>query len=65
MATGRHVHLARKYNGEWIAATGPFPLVLSGWQIVPGEQAYVGTLERDGVVIPSRGTGSILNQIVR
>ena len=65
MATGRHVHLVRKYNGEWIAAAGPFPLVLSGWQIVPGEQAYVGTLERDGVVIPSRGTGSILNQIVR
>jgi len=24
-----HVHIARKYNGEWIAADGPLPLVLS------------------------------------
>ncbi|HNT53891.1 MAG TPA: peptidoglycan DD-metalloendopeptidase family protein [Anaerolineaceae bacterium] len=64
-ATGRHVHLARKYNGEWIPAAGEFPMVLSGWQVIPGAQAYVGTLERDGVVIPSRGSASILNQIVR
>jgi hypothetical protein len=30
-STGKHVHLARKYNGEWIAADGPIPFVLSGW----------------------------------
>ena len=30
-ATGTHVHIARKYNGEWLAADGPLPMVLSGW----------------------------------
>ena len=27
MATGTHVHMARKYNGEWILADGPMPFV--------------------------------------
>ncbi len=31
IATGTHVHIARKYNGEWIAADGPLPFVLDGW----------------------------------
>jgi len=30
-ATGTHVHIARKYNGEWIAADGPLAFNLSGW----------------------------------
>ena len=28
-ATGSHLHLARKYNGEWISAAGPLPFNLS------------------------------------
>ncbi len=31
VSTGTHLHIARKYNGEWIPADGPLPFVLSGW----------------------------------
>jgi LysM repeat protein len=31
ISNGTHLHLARKYNGEWIAADGPVPFVLDGW----------------------------------
>lgn len=45
-STGTHLHIARKYNGEWIAADGPIPFVLSGWAAVAGEKPYEGTLVR-------------------
>ncbi len=41
-----HVHLARKYNGEWIAADGPLPFVLSGWQFLSAGVEYEGTAVR-------------------
>lgn len=50
-STGTHVHIARKFNGEWIAADGPMPFVLSGWTAHAGSAAYVGYLERDGTKI--------------
>lgn len=44
MATGTHVHIARKYNGEWMPADGPIPFVLDGWRVVAGSQPYLGKL---------------------
>lgn len=44
--TGTHVHLARKYNGEWILADSPIPLALDGWIVHDGAAAYKGTLTR-------------------
>ncbi|MBN1661207.1 MAG: LysM peptidoglycan-binding domain-containing protein [Anaerolineae bacterium] len=41
-----HLHFARKYNGEWIAADGPLPLVLSGWRVHAAHTAYEGTITR-------------------
>jgi hypothetical protein len=41
--------LARRYNGEWMAADGPVPMVLSGWQVKAGLAQYEGTMVRDGV----------------
>jgi LasA protease len=41
-----HLHFARKYNGEWIAADGPLPLVLSGWQFHSAGTSYEGTATR-------------------
>jgi hypothetical protein len=41
-----HVHLARKFNGEWIAVDGPLPLVLSGWEFHSSGEAYEGTATR-------------------
>ena len=43
-----HLHFARKYNGEWIAADGPLPFILSGWQAHSSGTDYDGTLTRDG-----------------
>lgn len=41
-----HLHFARKFNGEWIAADGPLPLVLSGWQFHSSGAAYEGSATR-------------------
>ena len=64
-ATGTHVHLARKYNGEWLAADNPLPMVLSGWVARTGELSYEGTLEKDGQVVSARPDGSAGSTIVR
>ncbi len=50
-ATGTHIHLARKYNGEWILADGPLPFNLEGWVAHAGSQAYEGTLTKFGRTI--------------
>lgn len=51
LATGTHVHIVRKYNGEWIAANGALPLTLSGWEVSTGAPPYQGSLTRDGVTV--------------
>jgi hypothetical protein len=46
IATGTHVHIARKFNGEWIVAAGPLPFDLSGWVAQGGNASYEGSLQR-------------------
>lgn len=46
IATGTHVHLVRKYNGEWILADGPLPFDLSGWVAHAGSKPYQGSLTK-------------------
>jgi LasA protease len=50
-ATGTHVHIARKYNGEWIPADGVIPFNLDGWIAHNGNAAYQGTLTRGNQTI--------------
>lgn len=50
-STGTHIHIARKYNGEWIEAAGALPFVMEGWTPAEGVVAYAGTLSRQGHVI--------------
>jgi murein DD-endopeptidase MepM/ murein hydrolase activator NlpD len=50
-ATGTHLHIARKFNGEWVPADGPLPFNLGGWIAQAGEEAYKGTLTRDGEIL--------------
>jgi hypothetical protein len=45
-ATGTHVHIVRKYNGEWIPAYGPLAFNLEGWVAHFGGQPYQGTMTR-------------------
>jgi LasA protease len=50
-STGTHVHIARKYNGEWIMADGVIPFVMSGWVAHNGTREYLGTLTKGGAVV--------------
>jgi hypothetical protein len=64
-ATGKHVHIARKFNGEWLAADGPLPFVLSGWRAVAGESNYVGALVRGAERVTSNSSGQQGSTIIR
>jgi len=46
ISTGTHLHIARKFNGEWIPADGPLPFNLGGWIAHLGDGPYKGTLTR-------------------
>lgn len=50
-STGTHVHVARKYNGEWIMADGTLPFVVSGWVAHNGSREYLGTLTKGGATV--------------
>ncbi len=65
IATGTHVHFARKYNGEWISADGPLPLVLSGWTVHAGNSPYEGTMTSGTQTISASVYGSYESQIKR
>lgn len=50
-ATGTHIHVARKYNGEWIVADGPLAFNVGGWVVHDGRAAYLGTLTRESFTV--------------
>jgi hypothetical protein len=50
-ATGTHIHIARRYNGEWIPASGVLAFNLEGWIAQTGESPYQGTLTRNTRVV--------------
>jgi LysM repeat protein len=64
-STGKHVHLARKYNGEWLPAEGPIPYLLSGWLVRAGERNYQGDLVKGEQVVSANPSGARRSQIVR
>jgi hypothetical protein len=65
LSTGTHIHLARKYNGEWIVADGPLPFVLSGWTVHAGDNPYAGTMTRGDQVITASVLSPSYSQIIR
>lgn len=64
-ATGTHLHIARKYNGEWVPADGPIPFNLGGWIAHAGLMAYKGTLTRDDVTLTACTCSNYLTFITR
>jgi LasA protease len=53
-STGTHVHIARKYNGEWMPAEGVEGILafdLEGWTPHDGDSPYEGTLTRIAQVV--------------
>jgi LasA protease len=65
LATGSHIHIARKYNGEWLPADGPIPFVLSGWMAHAGDKPYQGMLTKDGESIRASIYGENYSSIIR
>jgi LasA protease len=49
-ANATHVHIARRYNGEWIPAGGIIPLVMDGWQVSGEATEYDGRLAKGAEV---------------
>lgn len=50
VSSATHVHLARRYNGEWIPAGGVIPFVLDGWRVTGEATEYDGRLVKDDQV---------------
>jgi murein DD-endopeptidase MepM/ murein hydrolase activator NlpD len=44
LANSSHIHFARRYNGEWLAAGGPVPMNLSGWVVQSNLSPYQGKM---------------------
>ena len=65
VSTGTHVHIARKYNGEWIVADGPIPFVMGGWTVLAGDKPYLGKLVRGNKVITADVYGQAWSLISR
>ena len=63
-ATGTHVHVARRYNGQWISAGGVVPFNLDGWIAHAGDAPYQGTLTKASNVIPACTCTSMENRII-
>jgi len=49
--TGTHIHVSRKYNGEWIPADGTLAFNMDGWVAHNGARAYEGTLTKGGLKV--------------
>jgi hypothetical protein len=64
-ANGTHTHLARRFNGEWIAADGPIPFVLSGWAVSGTGREYDGYLTKGDITIEACDCGAPDNEIWR
>jgi murein DD-endopeptidase MepM/ murein hydrolase activator NlpD len=64
-STGTHVHLARRYNGEWVPADGPLPFTLSGYEARAGTQAYQGWLIKDTEIIYANTASTYETHITR
>jgi LasA protease len=65
VSNGTHVHLARRYNGEWISADGSIPFNLDGWISSGDGTEYNGFLRRDGQVVEAWDSRKPENQIKR
>ena len=61
--TGTHIHVSRKYNGEWIPADGPLAFNLEGWVAHNGRAAYEGTLTRGSLSVTACVCGDLFSTV--
>ncbi len=65
VSTGSHLHIARRYNGEWIPADQNIPFDLDGWISQGFGYAYQGLMVRGDQTIQAEDTNTDVNQIHR
>ena len=65
ISSGTHLHIARKYNGEWLSADGPIPFTMDGWITGAMGIYYDGYLEKGGIVIEACECQESENRIQR
>jgi murein DD-endopeptidase MepM/ murein hydrolase activator NlpD len=65
VSTGTHLHLARRYNGEWIPADQSLPFILDGWVSTGLGGEYDGVLTRNGETVEAWEGRSLINAIHR
>jgi murein DD-endopeptidase MepM/ murein hydrolase activator NlpD len=65
VSNGTHVHLARRFNGEWIPADQDLPFNLDGWISSSAGKEYDGYLIKDGASIEAYAGRDSINQIQR
>lgn len=65
ISSGTHVHLARKYNGEWIPADSTIPFNLDGWISSGAGKPYDGWLTRGTLSVEAYFRDAAFNQISR
>ena len=64
-STGTHLHIARRYNGEWIAADGNLPFVMDGWVSSGYGVEYDGYLTQGDIVLEAWNGRTATNAIQR
>lgn len=65
ISTGTHVHLARRYNGEWISADQNIPFNLDGWISIGAGNEYDGFLQSGDMRIEAYAGRSEYNLLQR
>jgi murein DD-endopeptidase MepM/ murein hydrolase activator NlpD len=66
VSNATHLHLARRYNGEWIPADGNTPFILDGWVSSGNGVEYDGFLTKGTTMIEAwEGVFEGLNQVTR
>ena len=65
ISSGTHLHLARRYNGEWIPADQGIPFVLDGWVSVGSGQEYEGYLELENQKIKADADSTAQNNTLK
>ncbi|MFN3490972.1 MAG: hypothetical protein ACK40V_02015, partial [Anaerolineales bacterium] len=65
ISNATHLHIARKYNGEWVAADGSLPFILSGWVSSGDGIEYNGFLTRGSQIVEAWDSANDFNLITR
>jgi LasA protease len=65
ISTGTHLHIARRYNGEWISADADLPFVMDGWVSAGYGVEYNGYLVKGDQIVEAWDGRSSFNAIQR